>query len=690
MHRLSAFRKRLVILLFVMGTVISTAYCQDTSSQKTADKLFNLSLDEFLDVVITPSKSAQSINLVTQKVDLITAKEIESIVSGNRNICEAIAKLPGVSVSVLSRNDANWGTYGGIGPKYSTYMLQGLPIDAFVDPMSLDLNAIDRIEVQRGPASVIYPNYLSQDFAGSQSPLAGTVNLILKDKVDQQLSSFQTSFGSYNTLNSQFYHQNRIDRINYFFGSTYEMSDYKNYGTVDSWLNMKKDPEYKKTKIYAGLTIFMDKNEKQKLTLFGQKTFHNGDAGRVYNGYDNQYGTMNIGYDIALNDKINLQSNVGIRSYDRSWQESSFGVIDTLKSDNGVNQLIVPVDISITVLHGKSSSLTIGTDYQSAKYSTWKDPLAGRHIYGNISSAMQLGIYIQEEWRPVSGLTLRGGLRFADIKNTIVLEGINTPDDNELSWNKMLWSAGAKYSVGESISLYINSGSSFSTPGLKSIGGTILLSDLGVPGRNGQLPNPDLKPETGIGTDAGIDFNFPENFRLGIRGFFTILQDGIVDNVVSQNPSQTQSINTMSAAGGGEIEISHKISSSFTWYANGTYMKTIIKNELSSDQNNAEIPFSPNIVINAGFNIHTESGLILAPSINYNGGYYDGISKKDRIRYAPGVVLNTYISQQLIKTGSYVLDCFARLYNITNNDYSMPWQFKNTGISGTIGLRVNF
>jgi iron complex outermembrane recepter protein len=611
-------------------------------------------------------------------------------VSGNRNICEAISKLPGVSVSVLSRNDANWGTYGGIGPKYSTYMLQGLPVDAFVDPMSLDLNAIDRIEVQRGPASVIYPNYLSQDFAGCQSPLAGTVNLILKDKVEQQLSSFQTSFGSYNTLNAQFYHQDRIDRVNYFFGSTYETSDYTNYGTDGSWLNMKKDPEYRKTKIYAGLTIFMDKNEKQKLTLYGQETFHIGDAGRVYKGYDNQYGIINIGYDINLNERINLQSHIGMRSYDRSFQESNFGVIDTLKSDNGVNQLIVPVDISLTVLHGKSSSLTIGADYQSAKYSTWNDPLIGRHIYGNISSAMQLGIYIQEEWRPVSGLTLRSGLRYADIKNTIVLESLNTPDDNELSWNKMIWSAGAKYSVGERISLYLNSGSSFSTPGLKSIGGTILLSDLGVPGRNGQLPNPDLKPETGIGTDAGIDFIFHENFKLGIRGFYTVLKDGIVDNVVSQNPSQTQSINTKSAAGGGEIEISQKISSILTWYANGTYMKTVVKNELNSDQNNAEIPFSPNIVINAGFNIHTESGLTLIPSVNYNGGFYDAISKKDRINYVPGVVLNTYISQQVAKTDSYVLDCFARLYNITNNDYSMPWQFKNTGISGTIGLRVNF
>jgi iron complex outermembrane receptor protein len=299
-------------------------------------------------------------------------------------------------------------------------------------------------------------------------------------------------------------------------------------------------------------------------------------------------------------------------------------------------------------------------------------------------------VYIQEEWRPVSGLTLRGGFRFADIKNTIILESINIPQNNVMLWNKLLWSAGAKYSVSERTSLYINSGSSFSTPGLKSMGGTILLSDQGVSGRNGQLPNPNLKPETGIGTDAGVDFDFPGNFKVGVRGFYTILKNGIIDNVVSQNPSQTQSINSKSSAAGGEIEISHKISSIFTWYVNGTYMKTVVKNELNNDQNNSEIPFSPNLVLNAGFTVNTNSGLIIAPSINYNGGFYDGISKNDRIKYVPGVVLNSYIAQQIVKTDSYKLDSFIQLYNITNNVYSMPWQFKNTGMSGTIGLRVNF
>jgi outer membrane receptor for ferrienterochelin and colicin len=680
----------LFVVCLVEGIIFSTVYAQDTINYKFVDRLFKLDLNDFLNVVITPSKLPQTVNDITQKVDLIDNKEIEETVSGNRNVCDVIAKLPGASVSVLSRNDANWGTYGGIGPKYSTYMLQGVPIDAFIDPMSLDLNAIDHIEVQRGPASVIYPNYLSQDFAGSQCPLAGTVNLILKDKIEREKTVIETSYGYYNTLNGQIFHQNKIDRFNYFVGSTYEMSDYTNYGSDGSWLNMKKNPEYQKTKLYGGLTLFLDSTERQKLTVFCQETWHNGDDGRVYDGYKNQYGTVNVGYDIAFNDRFSMQSHFGIRSYDRSWQSSDFGVIDTLLSDNGVNQLIIPADISFSWQQGESGLLSFGVDYQGAKYSTWTDPLVGYHQYGNISSARQDGIYVQEEFQPISRLTVRGGLRYAYIHNFIeLINGVNAPD-NSLSWSRLLWSAGARYTINDRVAAYANGGSGFSAPGLKSIGGTIPLSDRGIAGQNGQLPNPDLKAENGTSMDAGIDCNLPENFKLGIRGFYTILQNGIVDNVVSLNPSQTQSINTESTSTGGEIEISQRINANISWYINGTYINSNIKNKLNPDLNNVEIPFSPNYIANIGASLSTQSGFTITPALSYNGGYYDAISKTDRIKYTPGIVVNTYIAQRVAKSNLYAVDCFTQLYNITNNEYNMPWQFKNPGFSCMVGVKVTF
>jgi outer membrane receptor protein involved in Fe transport len=656
-------------LLFYAATTYSQVTLKDTVSIK--------------EVVITGSKTARSPGNVTQRIDIIDKIGISNIVSGNRNVSEAIMYKPGVSVSALSRNDANWGTYAGIGVKYSTYMLQGLPVDAFVDPMSIDLAAIDRIEVQRGPASVLYPNYLSQDFAGNQSPLAGTVNLILKEKCDRPITTVSTSYGSYNTLSGQFYTQGNIANLHYFTGASHENSDYTNYGTDPSWLNMQKDPEYKKTKIFAGLTWYPGTSEKQKFTLFANKAFHNGDAGRVYRGFDHNYATLNAGYMLNLNDRIDFQANMGFRQSDRTWQESNFGVVDTLKSTNGVMQNIVPLDLSITLKHGENNSLIIGSDYQGADYATWSDPLRGYKSYGNKATAYQAGLYAQEEIQ-IKNFIWRGGIRLNFIKNNIHLVDGGAPGETSKEWTSFLWSAGIKYKISQDISVSANAGNSYLTPGLKATGGTISLADRGVPGRHGQLPNPDLKPEAGLGVDLGTEVFLPADIKVSLRGFYLAITDAIIDNVVSQDPSQTQSVNAgQTTSTGIEAEVKQWVSKSIQWFANFTLMKSNVKDAGS-------VPFAPGQVANLGIDMAFPFGLLVSPYLNYNNGYYDSSDITGRGFFKPGALINVNASQVIAKSDSFKVEAFGSFYNVTNNRFKMPWQFQNPGFSMMTGIRASF
>ncbi|NTW50268.1 MAG: TonB-dependent receptor [Chlorobiales bacterium] len=670
--------KRNAILLILLLLQFIPAFAQDSLKTHVAKEM-----------VVTATKLPESPGNPTQKIDVIDSEEISTIVPANRNIAEAIQYTPGVSVSVLSRNDANWGTYGGIGPKYSTYMLQGLPIDAFVDPMALDLSAVAHIEVQRGPASVLYPNYLSQDFAGNQSPLAGTVNLLLKEKIDGPMTRFSTAYGSYNTLTGQAYHQNKSGNLTYFAGAFYDRSDYTNYGTSDSWLNMHKDPEYRKTKFYAGATWFPAGNDDQKFTFFVNKTIHEGDAGRVYRGFEHDYSLINAGYFVAFNERVSLQAHLGYRQYDRTWQESNFGVIDTLKSNNGAVQRIVPVDVAVSVKHGEHL-LTVGTDYQGADYYTYSDPLQGYKSYGNKSRATQAGIYAQEVMH-FDALTLRGGLRFNYTRNQIDLINGGAPGQKSEDWNRVLWSVGAKYRIDPELAVFANAGSSFMTPGLKSVGGTISLSDKGVVGRNGQLPNPDLKPESGLGIDGGAEAMLPMDIKMTLRGFYIAVDDAIIDNVVSTTPSQTQSINAgKSTSVGVEVGFSQQLTDELNWFANYTYMNTEIKNDIDPDQDGADVPFAPTHVANVGLGLSFPFGLKINPFLNYNDGYYDSSSKSGRKKFEPGIILNVYVSQLIASGTGYKVEVFGQFYNLTDNRYEMPWEFRAMGISTTGGLVVTF
>jgi outer membrane receptor protein involved in Fe transport len=642
------------------------------------------------EVVVTGSKRYRSAGNVTQKIDVLKARDLEKAVSGNNNIAEVLSEKPGVSVSALSRNDANWGTYAGIGPKYSTYMLNGLPVDAFIDPMALDLMAVERIEIQRGPASVLYPGYLSQDFAGNQSPLAGTVNLIIKDNIQSEKGVFKSSYGSYNTVNTQTYYQNGSDNLNYFGGVNYEKSDYTNYGTSDSWLNMQKDPEYEKFKIFGGANFLFGENDDHQLSVFINKTRHSGDAGRVYRGFTHEYTTVNIAQSSKLSEKLVFNASAGMRLYDRSWQESSFNVVDSLISENGANQKILPFDVNFTWGHGDGHLLTFGADYQNASYNTTSNPVDGYEQYGNKSRATQAGIYLQEELN-LGDLTLRGGLRYNSLNTQIDLFGGSNPGDSEIAYQRLLWSAGLKYHLSPSVSLFANGGNSFMAPGLKSMGGTLDSEDRNEPGKHGQLPNPDLDPESGQAFDFGGNVLVGNNLFLDFRAFYISVDDAIIDIRVSENPSQSQSINAGGTRSTGfEMELRQQLSPGFSWFANATGMENQISNDRDEDQDGASVPFAPELVGNAGILLTTDFGLTLRPVLNYTGAYYDSSSKSGRNEFEPGVVINFFGSQRLVEDEAFVIDLFTEVYNLTDNRFEMPWQFKNTGIAISGGFKVTF
>jgi outer membrane receptor protein involved in Fe transport len=151
-------------------------------------------------VIVTSSKIDEPQENITQKVNVISEDQIEAQATSSRNVAELLQYQPGVSATVLSRNDDNWGSYGGLGPKYSSYLLDGLPIDSFVDTMSLDPWAFERIETHQGPASVLYSNYLSADFAGNQAPLAGISNLVLKDRIEKPGTHMIVDGGSWRSV----------------------------------------------------------------------------------------------------------------------------------------------------------------------------------------------------------------------------------------------------------------------------------------------------------------------------------------------------------------------------------------------------------------------------------------------------------------------------------------------------------
>ncbi len=671
------------------ATEDDSSYGKDSVSEmqeaaaETDDGVYQLD-----DIVITATKTPRTPGNITQKVSIISEEEIRNRIIGKGNIAEILSYEPGNFASVLSRNDANWGSSGGLAQKYKSYLLDGLPVDSFVDPQNLDVWAFERMENQRGPAAVLYPNYLFMDFAGNQSALAGTTNLILKEYITKPKSEIQAYYGSYDTYGARFFHQQRAENLHLFFGGHHESSDYTNYGTRDSWLNMIKDPEYEKTKLYLRGSYFINDSLDHKINFFAHRTWHDGDAGRPNRDFDHEYSTVQAGYSFPLSDVLEGSIKLGYRKYERTWEEDNFPTNLSLRSENGVDQEIIPGDISFSFSHLKNSRLTFGTDFQFATYETYEE--VSEKITGNDAEARQFGLYAQEEL-VLDDLTLRFGGRYNYTKHKIDLLGGQPPGESSESWDKFLWSAGARYLFTDTFSVYSNVGTSFLAPSLKSVGGTIKLSDKGVIGKDGHLPNPGLEPEEGIGVDLGFDFQATPDVYFGIRGFYNKIDDQIVQVVVSENPSQSQDINAgKTKSYGMEAEIRHKPIDWMEWFANYTYTNSEIKNSRDPDQDGAEVPFVPEHMGNVGMFFRCPYDFTASVYVQFVGKIYDSTSKRDRSAFSSYELLNAKAEKLLVHQENLLLSLYLDLYNIGNKKFKMPWQFQDPGFSATGGVRIVF
>ncbi len=222
-------------------------------------------------------------------------------------------------------------------------------------------------------------------------------------------------------------------------------------------------------------------------------------------------------------------------------------------------------------------------------------------------------------------------------------------------------------------------------------GGTITLADRGVIGKNGQLPNADLDPESGIGYDLGADFKPLDNVKLGVRGFLNLVDDQIITVVASKTPSQSQDINAgKTTSYGVELSSEYQLEKWLRLFANYTYTNTEIDNNNDPDQDGAEVPFVPKHMGNIGVDVKLPYDLTASVYLHLAGSIYDSTSKSGRSEFDGYETLNASLKKRLPDSQAYKVDAYVDLYNLTNNEYEMPWQFQDPGFSAIGGIKVTF
>jgi iron complex outermembrane receptor protein len=130
---------------------------------KTSDNVFDLG-----EVVVT--EKGETISGVAT-VDTVSSQRIEQ--ANANNVSDALDTLPGVNVSIGTKNERNI-NIRGFNQRYVPVFLDGIPLyipyDGYVDTGSLPTNNISKITLTKGNASVLYgPN-----------TMGGAINIVTK------------------------------------------------------------------------------------------------------------------------------------------------------------------------------------------------------------------------------------------------------------------------------------------------------------------------------------------------------------------------------------------------------------------------------------------------------------------------------------------------------------------------------
>jgi len=457
-------------------------------------------------VVVTASGFEQNLRDAPASISVISAEELKK--KSYTDITDALKNVAGVQIagggveqSIMMR---------GMTSAYTLFLIDGRPAqgnDAFAQrgsqagtPINFlpPIEAIERIEVIRGPASALY---------GSDA-MGGVINIITKkvgNKFSGSITSEYTAPHSSNKLNEDTFQTSAYlnmplieDVLGLQLTGAFHNQEESNFvGGSDS---AASDPEYDKRNL--GGKLSWNLNEANALT-FGhtytkQERWHNPGKSLAADGEAQYSESIKKNYFLQHEGKYgNVFSNSYI-NYDHS--ENPTTVNET--TGNGVEFEVVTANTQASWFLG-AHTLTGGLTH---KYEKLEDGSNGLRepVVPDANALVEMdryqnSIFLEDNWSLTDNLILTLSGRY---------------DDNQVFGGEFSPKVYAVYHLNDNFTLKGGVTSGYKAPDLRSAA-----TDYGSTSRGGVIiGNPELVPETSLNREIGINY---ENFGLGLSSSLT-------------------------------------------------------------------------------------------------------------------------------------------------------------------------
>jgi len=399
MTRLTGPQKSLWIGMLAIGLIAQvplTGYTEEVSNQSDQVPIPELELIKEEETVSIASRYEQPISQAPGNVYVITDEDIRH--SGAPDLPTVLRRIPGMEVMQVTGADFNVSVRGNnqLLANRVLVMVDGRSIyldgvgNVYWKLIPVTLPEIKRIEVLKGPASAIY----------GFNAFDGVINIITKSPEEMKGTTLQFGGGEWGTISSAAIHAGKVGNLGYRFSAGHDQNaQWRNRDALafrTNKFNVQTEyalPSEGKMHLAGGL---VDANR-----FDGPFTDASASEGTPAQGY------ADIGYE---------RRGVIIRAW---WMNYS----DT--TDSRTQPLLAPflkitdpsgssiakwrgntynIDLQHALDLGASNRLTYGANYRQITFSS--------NFLASFTREDRLGLFVQNEWRPIKPLAVVAGLRY--------------------------------------------------------------------------------------------------------------------------------------------------------------------------------------------------------------------------------------------------------------------------------------
>lgn len=615
----------------------------DIPGQEQPQRTDSIRNIDIMEVTVMASRTENRLQNLPRKIEIISEDRLTSVPS--ENLAEALKRSVNLDVIQYPGTLANVGMRG-FSPtlsdrNYTLVLINGKP-SATVNVATVKLSNIERVEVIKGPYSVLY---------GSDA-MAGVINIITKQESEGPEAMVSIESGSFGNLSLDgSFAGNISEKVGFRLGYS-RMEQTKDYRIGDNNL-LDISGTGKKILMESSYGGRMKNsqyeiNQANGLLSIRPDTRWHISAEAVYT-YAYDLGAPTgipgplLGYTQTKKDinRINLMTTVGHDCGSNRFSFSPYlsrqsGSAYSDDTDDGFVNLKTKISEYGFQLQDVQSiwqfNLLAGFDYRAYDYASerWEEPGKNTFPYQPDNKTSNMGVFAQLTWStPV--FDIDAGLRYEHIKYKIEAnEDLNAAKTDE-TYSTLNPSIGAQARFVRNMKVHTAFGSAFKTPNPYQVAGSYT-TDFGY-GVHKYTGNPGLKPEKSITVDAGVGYYSAENsLMLDVTYFYTYHDDKIVtesDYTIGETSYKNASNATME---GIELMASYDIGNisgnkfKLEFYSNWTWM---LRNEFETNTGGDTNTKDSQFVRKTNGNF----GVIFAPkpflSVRLNGRYTGSRLERD-------------------------------------------------------------